>query len=296
VRNLNGELTNLQRAGLRRLRRAGRHVGALVWIGRNAPLVRQELELQAQVSAVSQWLEYLPPQPPYELVSIVMPTRNRASLLQEAISSVQSQTWDSWQLVIVNDGSTDQTGELLADISDSRITVVETSGVGSASARNAGLRVSEGRYITYLDDDNLMGRQWLAAVVWAFRMHQNATVLYGARVVEDDHLVPSARRSPLPQMILEPYDRKRILVANYIDLGTIAHRSDCAGATFDDALGPSDDYDFILRLTAERPPLAIPVVASLYRTSAQHRLSDRPEASDENLAVSAQHRKRVLGC
>ena len=90
-------------------------------------------------------------------VSIIMPTYNRADTILRAISSVQAQSFQDWELVIVNDGSTDNTAELLQNL-DSRIKVVNQPNQGVTAARNTGLRHCTSELFAFLDSDD----QWLS--------------------------------------------------------------------------------------------------------------------------------------
>lgn len=90
------------------------------------------------------------------LVSVILPTFNRAALLAEAIASVRAQTLDAWELIVADDGSTDDTAAVLAAITDRRVQIVRGVHVGNpAAVRNAALKVARGRYVAFLDDDDL---------------------------------------------------------------------------------------------------------------------------------------------
>jgi hypothetical protein len=90
-------------------------------------------------------------------VSIVLPTYNRADTLLRAIDSVRAQTFEDWELHVVDDGSTDGTPELFAGI-DSRVQLHRRPHLGVAEARNHGLRASRGEIIAFLDSDD----EWTA--------------------------------------------------------------------------------------------------------------------------------------
>ena len=89
-------------------------------------------------------------------VSIVLPTYNRADVLPRAIDSVLAQTFTDWELIIVDDGSTDDTASVV-ERGDPRIRFVRQANGGCYVARNHGLRVSTGKWITFLDSDD----EWL---------------------------------------------------------------------------------------------------------------------------------------
>jgi glycosyltransferase involved in cell wall biosynthesis len=82
-----------------------------------------------------------------------MPTFNRADTIERAIESVRAQSFQDWQLIIVDDGSTDNTIALLADV-DARITVIRQENRGFTEARNTGIRAGNGDYFAFLDSDD----------------------------------------------------------------------------------------------------------------------------------------------
>jgi glycosyltransferase involved in cell wall biosynthesis len=92
------------------------------------------------------------------LVSVVIPTHNRAAMLRRAIKSVLTQTIEDIDLIVVSDGSIDDTQEVLESIEDQRLCFINhDTGKGAAAARNTGIRASTGKYVAFLDDDD----EWL---------------------------------------------------------------------------------------------------------------------------------------
>ena len=88
-------------------------------------------------------------------VSIIIPTYNRADTIVRAVDSVLAQTFTDWELIIVNDGSTDNTAELLSGL-DARVKVINQPNGGVTVARNTGLRYATGEFFAFLDSDD----QW----------------------------------------------------------------------------------------------------------------------------------------
>ena len=91
-----------------------------------------------------------------KLVSIITPSFNSARFIEECIDSVLSQTYDNWELLIVDDCSSDNSYELIAGYHDKRITLIGLEkNVGAAEARNIAIREAKGRYIAFLDSDDV---------------------------------------------------------------------------------------------------------------------------------------------
>lgn len=94
------------------------------------------------------------------IVSVIVPTHNRAEMLKRAIKSVLAQTWKGeFELIIVSDGSNDNTEEIVQSFEDSRIRFLKHENIrGASAARNTGLRKAKGEYIAFLDDDD----EWMS--------------------------------------------------------------------------------------------------------------------------------------
>jgi glycosyltransferase involved in cell wall biosynthesis len=113
------------------------------------------------------------------LVSIVMPSWNRQTWLPECIRSIQAQTYKDWELIIVDDGSTDGSKYLYDYYTkDKRIKVVYQNHGGIARARNAGIKASKGEYIAVFDSDDVMFPERLAENVKALKKYDFCTSYY----------------------------------------------------------------------------------------------------------------------
>jgi Glycosyl transferase family 2 len=215
------------------------------------------------------WIAAEPPSD--TLISVIMPTHNRKALLELAIASIQEQTHRAWELIVVDDGSIDGTWDLLASIEDARVVALGACACGPSAARNQALGAAKGEVVAYLDDDNRMFPWWLAAIAWAFERHPEHDVLYGARVCE-------SKSDSLPELEFEPFSRELLARVNYMDTNALAHRRGIPGAEWDLEMRAAADWDLALRLTAERPPLGLPVRAALYATSSPDRIGAEPWA------------------
>lgn len=94
----------------------------------------------------------------HPLVSVIMPAYNTEKYIGEAIESIISQTYTNWELIIVNDGSTDKSGEFAEEFArhDSRIKVFHQDNEGAPAARNRGWNKSNGEYIVFMDSDDIL--------------------------------------------------------------------------------------------------------------------------------------------
>jgi glycosyltransferase involved in cell wall biosynthesis len=97
------------------------------------------------------------------MISIVIPTYNRAHLISRAIKSVLSQTFTAWQLIVVNDGSQDNTDEVIEQfLGDNRIKYVKKNNTGAADTRNVGVAHATFPWVTFLDSDDEAYPHWLS--------------------------------------------------------------------------------------------------------------------------------------
>ena len=229
------------------------------------------------------------------LISVIVPTHNRRPWLARAIASILAQTYPTFELIVIDDASTDDTADYLATLTDPRIRRFTGAGGSASAARNIGLQAASGSIIVHLDDDNLMDPNWLRGVAWGFTRWPETEFLYGARIVEDGAARARVASGALPTLDWQPFDRARLETSNYIDMNVLAHRAGLPGATFDSNRKSSIEWELVLRLTAHRPPLELPVIACLYSNYAPNRLSDRTNYVQENQQVRARvHTTRPL--
>jgi len=119
----------------------------------------------------------------HELVSIILPTYNRAGRIGRAIRSVLAQTYRAWELIVVDDASTDDTAAVVDSFADRRIFRVSLPfNCGSPSRpRNVGLQLARGEYLAYIDDDNTWREQHLEHLLATLAKHPGAAGAYGGK-------------------------------------------------------------------------------------------------------------------
>jgi glycosyltransferase involved in cell wall biosynthesis len=117
--------------------------------------------------------------------SVVICTYNRASLLERSVRSVLDQTFRNFEVVVVDDGSTDHTRAVVAGITDPRVRYVGRDNGGLSAARNTGVANSHGRFVTFLDDDDEVFPAWLQRLCSIADTDQYAVITCGATVVDE---------------------------------------------------------------------------------------------------------------
>lgn len=237
----------------------------------------REALLPARMAAFAAWLELCPPvEATGPDISVILPTRDRPALLPRAISSVLEQLYGRWELVVVDDGDTDAVADVLTDVEDERVVTAQGPRNGLGAARNAGLDAATGDVVCYLDDDNVMHPLWLRAVAHVFSA-RDVDVAYGVALTE--HRVPGGEGADdwWPSFWQLPWSREKLLEENLTDAGALAHRRDLPEARFDETLATGEDWDLLIRLTADRPALALPALSHAYALESPDRMSQDPQ-------------------
>ena len=179
-------------------------------------------------------------------ITVVMCTYNRADVVEHTVRAVLRQEGPSFEVVVVDDGSTDPTPKVLAAIDDSRLRVVRQANAGLSAARNTGIAAVEGDWVVFLDDDDIPEPGWLAALARPMGEPDVGVTCCGSIAVDPD----GNEIAPLPVMALpEPFGG---VVASY-RAGTFAVRTDlCRQAGgYLDGLGTSHQFELFMRLQAE---------------------------------------------
>jgi GT2 family glycosyltransferase/glycosyltransferase involved in cell wall biosynthesis len=231
------------------------------------------------------------------LVSVILPVWNRRSQVLDAVASVRAQTFRDWELLVVDDGSSDGTREALAPLleEDPRIRLLAIEHRGAAFARNHGLAASRGAIVAYLDSDDVWFPTFLAAVVEGFRVHEDRDAAYGVLLV--------ARGDDSPPFILgERFDRRSLRDGNFVPLPAFAHRRSLYERLggFDEDLSRLNDWELVIRYTAERAPLELAVVAGESRVGPWRRISNEESYAFNDWKIRRKHppeiavRPRVL--
>ncbi|MEQ9208387.1 MAG: glycosyltransferase, partial [Pseudomonadales bacterium] len=203
-------------------------------------------------------------------ISVVMPVFNRQSLAPMAIQSVVQQRMPNWELIIVDDGSTDkslqtvrQTVKELDIEHKTQILALETNR-GVSHARNQGLAVARGPIIAYLDSDNSWDRDYLYLITAAFEKNPDIDSVYTGQYVYFFNEI--LQRRYLAGIRIQPFNRELLEQENYIDLNIFAHRKklyDQKGG-FNEQMRRLVDWDLILKYTQEQEPLMIPALLAQY--------------------------------
>ena len=183
------------------------------------------------------------------IVSIILPAYNVEKYIADAIDSVLTQSYSLFELIVINDGSTDATELIASEIikHDSRCRLIRTDNKGVSSARNVGIEASKGQYIYFMDADDLLERDALDTLVNLAQQYDADVVLVRARfVMTDGQSYPQS----IPDIDNEAYKEYGPLACGYPSYiwNYFFRRNIISHHRFDPAIKVQEDTDFIVRV------------------------------------------------
>ena len=193
-------------------------------------------------------------------VSVVLPTYNHAHFLPQAVASVLAQTFADFELIIVNDGSTDGTRDYLATITDSRVRVVHQENQRLPRALNNGFQAARGELLTWTSADNYCAPVFLEALVAALDAHPDASLAIGAfAFVDAANRIRGVHR--VADLSLPAFLSINPGVAAFL------YRRHCLETVgpYEPELNGAEDWDMWLRIVERHPAVAVPELLYYYR-------------------------------
>lgn len=125
------------------------------------------------------------------MISVVIPLYNKEQSIASTINSVLAQTYKDFEIVVVDDGSTDKSADVVSTIDDDRIVFISQDNQGVSAARNTGIIAAKGEYVAFLDGDDLWHPEYLETLVQLISDYPNAT-LYGIGYSKiHDNIIPN---------------------------------------------------------------------------------------------------------
>jgi len=197
-------------------------------------------------------------------VSVITPAYNQSHYLGEAIQSVLLQTYPEFEIVVVDDGSTDGTAEVAQSFQDARIRYLYQENRGLSAARNTGIQNSNGEYLTFLDSDDKFLPDKLAILVEELESHPDICLAAGQAIPIDETGKSIGKTFDKPI----PGDLRQLLMGNPLHVGSVLLRRSCQQEVgyFDETLRSYEDWDMWLRLARNGCRMTwIPRPVSYYR-------------------------------
>ena len=202
--------------------------------------------------------------------SIVLPAYNAEPFIQQTIGSILSQTYEDFEIIVVDDGSSDATGDVAAAM-DPRVRVLKQRNQGIALARNAGIGAATSDWIAFMDHDDLWHPQKLAVQADTLERDAACAIVYGEfrrwdpatpPQFADDALEPTQIDAALSGFILH-----RLVQTNWVLLSTAVIRKQVFEKVglFDPKMPPADDWDLVMRAAEHFQFVKLAQSVALYR-------------------------------
>ncbi len=199
------------------------------------------------------------------IISVIIPAYNAEKTIKQTIQSVLKQTFTDFELIIINDGSTDSTPEIINSINDERIKVFSFANSGLACSRNRGIDLAKGEYISFLDADDLWTSNKLELQLKALQKNPEAKVAYSWVDYIDEN---GSFLYPGNHVSFSGNVYEQLLLTNFIENGSnVLIKMDAIQkvGNFDTSLIASEDWEFFLRLGRYYHFVVVPLPQILYR-------------------------------
>jgi len=220
-------------------------------------------------------------------ISVVVPSYNAERTILQTVESVQKQTLSNIEIIIINDGSTDRTLELLQSITDQRLKIVSCKNGGLPVARNRGISHAKGEFISFIDADDLWRPDKLELQLAALQQHPDAGVAYSWT----SYFIDGQEESIFPYhpVFFEGNVYDKLLVNNIVGNGSnilVRRKAIESVGEFEPTLKSCEDWDFYIRLAAKWHFVVVPKHQILYRQS--------PKAMTSKVEVMEKEALRVV--
>jgi glycosyltransferase involved in cell wall biosynthesis len=181
------------------------------------------------------------------LFSLIIPTFNRANFILKTIDSVLNQAYTNFEVIVVDDGSTDDTEKIVKSIQDPRVFYHLQDNAERAVARNTGVKLARGKYVTFLDSDDVLYANHFTEAVGLIEQYQHPSFFHLAYEVKDD----SSRI--LRQNHYRGDLNRQLITGNFLScMGVFVKREVVLALPFneDRALSGSEDWELWMRLAS----------------------------------------------
>lgn len=200
-------------------------------------------------------------------VSVVIPSYNHEKYIRQCVDSVLCQSWRDSEVIVVDDGSTDGTHDILCEFGK-KITYIRQENRGTQAARNAGIRVSTGEFVALLDSDDAWLPEKLEQELRIFEIRPDAGLVYSlAYIIDSTGEIPSTRQVIGAGLVDTEPAFDQLLVENRVPALTAVVRKACLDEVglFDETLFGAADWDLWLRIAARWPVVCLEYPLALYR-------------------------------
>ncbi|MDD2225311.1 MAG: glycosyltransferase family 2 protein [Candidatus Shapirobacteria bacterium] len=227
-----------------------------------------------------------------KLISVQICTYNRANLIKEAIQSVLDQTYENFEIVIIDDASTDNTEEVVKSFSDSRIKYFKNEkNLGIAKNRNIAVQRSSGKYIAILDSDDLWNDSKKLEKQIRFLEENLSVGVIGTQAYKID--LKGNILGKLKKELTEKNIRKKILSTNQFVNSSVLIRKKIIEefGGYDESLSGIEDYDLFLKIGQKYQFQNLASFSTSYRTGHESYSSNRKKIAQYHLQLVQKNQK-----
>ena len=227
--------------------------------------------------------------PNMPLVSVVLTTYNHAQYLNDSLNSVLEQTYSPIEIIVVDDGSTDATWDVVAGYPTVHYHYQDNRGL--AAARNTGIGLARGDYLLFLDADDALLPDAVSIQVEEMQRHPEAAFVSGGHFTADEVLRPLREVSA----DVQANHYETLLSRNYIGMhaAVMYRRSVLEAFCFDTGLTACEDYDLYLRIASRYPVHSHTRAIALYRTLKNGMSGNLPNMLQMALKALAQQQAQL---
>lgn len=227
-------------------------------------------------------------------LTVLLPVYNGLSFLSRAIDSILTQSFCDFELIIINDGSTDNSEKTIRNLSDSRVNYFYQKNQGLAATLNNGIKLSKGKFIARLDQDDLMLQSRLAKQVEYLELHPDCAMVgtwseiwVGTTPTNRGHYHPTPHETLQLELLFDnPFVHSSMMIRADV-------LRDIGGYSVDKSRQPPEDYELWSRISRKYRVANIPEVLTVYREveGSMSRIGDNPfltnviQISAENLVA-----------
>ena len=208
------------------------------------------------------------------IISVILPAYNSEKTIKRTINSVLQQTFTDLELIIINDGSQDSTLDIISQFNDFRVKVFSYPNSGGNISRNRGIQVASGKFLSFLDADDLWTVDKLQRQLQTLQENTDVKVAYSWTdyIDENDNFLLSGTYISVNGDVYE-----QLFITNFLENGSnplIDREVILELGGFDESLNAGQDWDMWLRLANKYNFVAVPSVQILYRISPNSRSSN----------------------
>lgn len=233
------------------------------------------------------------------LVSIIIPTYNRAHLISETLDSVLAQTYTNWECIIVDDGSNDNTEAVIEEYvnKDPRFRFYHrpvSHKQGASGSRNYGFKMSKGDFIQWFDSDDVMNNSFLELKMNCFDLHIGTDVVFCAFGYFDNKGMQNRKSNmTFSGDILEDFVNGKI---HFCPQSFMLKKKVIKDYVFNEALSRSEDVDFFFKLFSTQKTLKIKHIPKVLFTVRKHSVSISSENDNKGIRLNSHFEvhKRIL--